>query len=85
MLLRVGIAHSSMTLYVQVSSSASLTRTAAIIIVGDEILNGKVGDTNTRFLCQELHAIGWQVGKVSLPCILWLAADMQFHSSEHIQ
>ncbi|KAK9813658.1 hypothetical protein WJX73_002147 [Symbiochloris irregularis] len=47
-----------------VSSSASLTRTAAIIIVGDEILNGKVGDTNTRFLCQELHAIGWHVAKV---------------------
>lgn len=46
------------------SESAALTRTAAIIMVGDEILSGKVEDTSTRFLCTELHAIGWQVSKV---------------------
>ena len=48
----------------QVSDAASLTRTAAIIMVGDEILSGKVADTNTHFLCQELHGIGWHVAKV---------------------
>ena len=46
------------------SEEPSLTRTAALIIVGDEIVTGRVGDTNTRFLCQELHAIGWHVAKV---------------------
>ena len=52
----------------QVSDVPSLTRTAAIIVVGDEILSGKVGDTCSQFLCQELHGIGWQVAKVSFCC-----------------
>jgi FAD synthetase len=33
--------------------------------VGDEILAAKVADSNTGFLCKELHAIGWRVSKVS--------------------
>lgn len=44
----------------------SLTRSAAIVVIGDEILAAKVRDVNTHFLCQELRAIGWRVCKVRL-------------------
>ncbi len=33
-------------------------KTAAIIVIGNEILSGKVVDTNAAFLCQELRGIG---------------------------
>jgi molybdenum cofactor synthesis domain-containing protein len=33
-------------------------RTAAIIVIGNEILSGKVVDTNAAFLCGELRALG---------------------------
>lgn len=42
----------------------SLTRSAAIVVVGDEILAAKVQDVNTHFLCSELRGIGWRVCKV---------------------
>ncbi|GAB4821656.1 hypothetical protein N2152v2_008702 [Parachlorella kessleri] len=40
-------------------------RSAALVIIGDEILAAKVEDTNTKFLCSELRAIGWQVCRAS--------------------
>jgi hypothetical protein len=39
---------------------------AAIVIIGDEILSGKVVDTNSPFLALELHAIGWKVVKIAV-------------------
>jgi len=33
-------------------------------MIGDEIVAGKVEDTNSSFLCKELYAIGWRVVKV---------------------
>jgi molybdopterin-biosynthesis enzyme MoeA-like protein len=39
---------------------------AGIVVIGDEMLSGKVEDTNTPFLCRELHKIGWTVRKVRL-------------------
>jgi len=33
-------------------------RTAGIIVVGNEILSGKIADTNSAFLARELYAIG---------------------------
>ncbi|PNH11162.1 putative FAD synthase [Tetrabaena socialis] len=41
-----------------------LTRSAAIVVVGDELLSGKVEDVNARFLCKELRSMGWQVARV---------------------
>lgn len=35
--------------------------TAAILIIGNEILSGRTQDTNTHFLCQELTKIGIEV------------------------
>ncbi|KAL3157694.1 hypothetical protein ABBQ32_012130 [Trebouxia sp. C0010 RCD-2024] len=48
----------------EVPVTKSLTRSAAIIVVGDELLAAKVQDVNTPFLCSQLRAIGWRVCKV---------------------
>ena len=40
------------------------TPTAAIIVIGDEILKGQIQDTNTFFLTQELKACGVKVNRV---------------------
>lgn len=37
---------------------------AAIAIIGDEILAGKVTDANSPFLSARLHALGWRVTKI---------------------
>lgn len=38
--------------------------TAGILAIGNEILSGKVADTNSGFLIRELRALGVQVGRV---------------------
>jgi molybdenum cofactor synthesis domain-containing protein len=39
-------------------------RTAAIVVIGDEILSGKTADTNTPFLLRELRELGVAVERV---------------------
>ncbi len=39
-------------------------KTAAIIVIGNEILSGKVADTNAAFLAQELHRIGVSLRRI---------------------
>lgn len=39
-------------------------KTAAIIVIGNEILSGKVVDTNAAFLCQELRTLGVALGRI---------------------
>lgn len=41
-----------------------MPRTAGIIIIGDEILSGKVHDSNSHFLARELRALGVDVRRV---------------------
>jgi len=43
-------------------------RTAGIIIIGNEVLSGKVQDANSPFLCTELRALGVDVRKISVIC-----------------
>lgn len=40
--------------------------TACIVLIGDELLAGKISDANLQFLAIELHALGWKVVKVSI-------------------
>jgi len=40
-----------------------IIRTACLIVIGDELLRGTVGDVNMRYLCSELRAIGWRVSR----------------------
>tara|TARA_Y100001970_G_C14214121_1_gene848655 strand:- start:948 stop:1670 length:723 start_codon:yes stop_codon:yes gene_type:complete len=39
-------------------------KTAGIIIIGNEILSGKVNDINSPFLCQELRILGVEVRQI---------------------
>jgi FAD synthetase len=41
-----------------------MSKTAGIIIIGDEILSGETMDTNSAFLCQELRALGVMVQRI---------------------
>ena len=41
-------------------------KNAAIIIIGNEILSGKVQDTNSPYLCRELRALGVDVQRISV-------------------
>ncbi|OGP82963.1 MAG: hypothetical protein A2Y95_10000 [Deltaproteobacteria bacterium RBG_13_65_10] len=43
-----------------------MNRSAGILIIGNEILSGKVQDTNSPFLCRELRALGVDVQKISV-------------------
>ncbi len=40
--------------------------TAALAIIGNEILSGKVEESNGRFLAQELFALGWHLREVAV-------------------
>ena len=46
--------------------SARMSKTAGIIIIGNEVLSGKTQDTNSHFLCQELRALGVEVQRVAV-------------------
>jgi molybdenum cofactor synthesis domain-containing protein len=39
---------------------------AAIVVIGNEILSGKVTDANSPYLCRELRALGVEVGRISV-------------------
>ena len=40
--------------------------TAAIVIIGEEILSGKVEEENARFLVQELRSLGVSVRRIEV-------------------
>jgi len=46
--------------------SARMSKTAGIIIIGNEVLSGKTQDTNSHFLCQELRVLGVEVQRVAV-------------------
>ncbi|MBN3310048.1 FLAD1 synthase, partial [Amia calva] len=50
----------------EASETQGGTVTAAIIIIGDEILKGHTQDTNSGFLCRGLRAVGVSVRRVSV-------------------
>ena len=43
-----------------------MAKTAGIILIGNEILSGKVVDANASYLCRELRALGVDVRKISV-------------------
>jgi molybdenum cofactor synthesis domain-containing protein len=44
----------------------AMAKTAGILVVGNEILSGKVVDTNSPYLCQELYTLGVEVRRVAV-------------------
>src|SRR5262245_12074434 len=45
---------------------ASMAKTAGIILIGNEILSGKIVDANALYLCRELRGLGVDVRKISV-------------------
>ena len=53
-----------------------MPKTAGIILVGNEILSGKIEDANAAYLCRELRALGVDVGRITvIPDEVRLIAD----------
>jgi molybdenum cofactor synthesis domain-containing protein len=46
--------------------SAIMAQTAGIVLIGNEILSGKVADVNAAYLCRELRALGVDVRRISV-------------------
>ncbi len=44
----------------------TMATTAGIMIIGNEILSGKVQDANSPYLCRELRALGVEVKRISV-------------------
>jgi molybdenum cofactor synthesis domain-containing protein len=42
------------------------SKTAGIVIIGNEVLSGKTQDTNSHFLCRALRALGVDVRRISV-------------------
>jgi molybdenum cofactor synthesis domain-containing protein len=59
--------------------------TAGILIIGNEILSGKVVDSNSPFLCRELRSLGVDVERVSvIPDVIeTIARDVRELSEAH--
>jgi molybdenum cofactor synthesis domain-containing protein len=43
-----------------------MAKTAGILVIGNEILSGKVVDTNSPYLCQELRVLGVDVRRIAV-------------------
>lgn len=43
-----------------------MAKTAGIVLIGNEILSGKIHDANAAYLCRELRALGVEVRKISV-------------------
>jgi molybdenum cofactor synthesis domain-containing protein len=43
-----------------------MAKTAGIVLIGNEILSGKITDANAAYLCRELRALGVEVRQVSV-------------------
>lgn len=56
------------------------TKTAGIIIIGNEILSGKVRDENSHFLSRELRALGMDLKRISV-----IPDDIETIGSEAVQ
>ncbi|MBI2154404.1 MAG: competence/damage-inducible protein A [Candidatus Rokubacteria bacterium] len=53
-----------------------MAKSAGIVLIGNEILSGKIHDANAAYLCRELRALGVEVRKISvIPDELELIAE----------
>jgi molybdenum cofactor synthesis domain-containing protein len=62
-----------------------MPRTAGIILVGNEILSGKIEDANAAYLCRELRGLGVDVRRISVipDEVALIAAEIDRFSRDH--
>jgi FAD synthetase len=59
-----------------------MPKTAGIILIGNEILSGKIADANAAYLCRELRALGVEMRRIAvIPDEVGLIADEVRHFS----
>lgn len=56
----------SMIYLEKISGTPLMPKTAGIIIIGNEILSGRIQDTNSHYLASELRALGVDVRRISV-------------------
>eukprot|EP00928_Gymnodinium_smaydae_P045870 TRINITY_DN30531_c0_g1_i1.p1 TRINITY_DN30531_c0_g1~~TRINITY_DN30531_c0_g1_i1.p1 ORF type:complete len:591 (-),score=90.79 TRINITY_DN30531_c0_g1_i1:71-1765(-) len=47
-------------------SNVTNVKTAGLVVIGNELLNGKVHDSNSHFLCNALHKLGVTVSRIEV-------------------
>src|SRR5688572_29758649 len=67
-----------------VKSRQAMPKTAGIILVGNEILSGKVVDANAAHLCRELRELGVDVRRITVipDEVTIIAAEVRAFSAE---
>jgi molybdenum cofactor synthesis domain-containing protein len=62
-----------------------MPKTAAILLIGNEILSGKIQDANAAYLCRELRALGVDVRRISVipDEVDTIAAEIAAQSRDH--
>ena len=61
-----------------------MAKTAGILLIGNEILSGKITDANAAYLCRELRALGVEVRRITVipDEIDLIAAEVRAFSAE---
>jgi len=62
-----------------------MAKTAGIVLIGNEILSGKITDANASYRCKELRALGVEVRKISVipDEVELIAAEVREFSRSH--
>ena len=62
-----------------------MAKTAGIVLIGNEILSGKIADANAAYLCRELRALGVEVRRISVipDEVDLIAAEVREQSAAH--
>lgn len=62
-----------------------MAKTAGILLIGNEILSGKITDANAAYLCRELRALGVEVRRITVipDEVDLIAAEVRAFSAEY--
>ena len=62
-----------------------MAKTAGIVLIGNEILSGKIADANAAYLCRELRGLGVEVRRISVipDEVNLIAAEVREQSVAH--
>jgi molybdenum cofactor synthesis domain-containing protein len=62
-----------------------MAKTAGIILIGNEILSGKIADANASYLCRELRGLGVEVRRISVipDEVDLISAEVAAHSAAY--
>ena len=62
-----------------------MAKTAGILLIGNEILSGKITDANAAYLCRELRGLGVEVRRITVipDEVDLIAAEVRAFSAEY--